>query len=157
MVTFRCQNCWASCETRRKTASHAKDKKCKPRIKPTDECFMDPGHEEHVKNTSRKASAEAIWWAMFRLLIRGIDGIKDTTLRAAYSPCKCQDWCLVRCAQNARASRRVAHKGATDKDLDRQKQQMGYLAMARGSLDQTDQFHISQLSTQAMHLFGHTF
>jgi hypothetical protein len=29
--------------------------------------------------------------------------------------------------------------------------------MARASLDQTDLFHISQLSTQAMHLFGHTF
>jgi hypothetical protein len=51
---------------------------------------------------------------------------------------RCQDWCLVRCAQNARASRRVAHKGATDKNLDGQRQQMGYLAMARASLDQTD-------------------
>jgi len=88
MVSFRCQNCWASCETRQKAISHPKDKNCKPRMKPVDECFMDPGHEEKVENTSRKASTEAVWWAMFRLLIRGMEGIKDSTLRAAYSPCK---------------------------------------------------------------------
>lgn len=68
--------------------SHPNDKKCKPRMKPMDECFMDLDHEEQVEYTSRKASAEAIWWAMFRLLIRGIDVIEDATLQTVYSPCE---------------------------------------------------------------------
>ncbi|KAK3307273.1 uncharacterized protein B0T15DRAFT_529791 [Chaetomium strumarium] len=86
MISFRCQHCWTSCDTRQKAASHLEDKQCQPRNKPIDDCFMEPDHEPVVENTSRKASAESIWWAMFRLLIRGVEQIDDSTLKTAYSP-----------------------------------------------------------------------
>src|SRR3954469_21076789 len=88
MVSFRCQRCWASCESRQKAASHREDKQCNPKPRPAEDCFMDEEHEEKVEHTSRKATTEAIWWAMFRLLIRGVEGVSDSALQAAYSPCK---------------------------------------------------------------------
>ncbi|KAK1757115.1 hypothetical protein QBC47DRAFT_412445 [Echria macrotheca] len=86
MVSFRCQRCWASCDTRHKATSHPADKKCIQKHRPVDDYFMNKEHEEQVENTSRKATTETIWWAMFRLLIRGVEGVSDSVLQTSYSP-----------------------------------------------------------------------
>jgi len=92
MASFWCMHCWLSCNTRQKAEWHLVEMNCRQRGRPSHERFMDPLHEPQVENTSRTASAEDIWWAMFRLLIPGVGAIDDSVLRSRYSPCKVPAW-----------------------------------------------------------------
>lgn len=89
VLSFRCQRCWKSFDTRNSVSEHQTHQPlCDPRQKPWDEQFMTPEQEVEFEQTSRHKTEEEAWWSLFRLLIPGMQSRDTMSLATNYSPCE---------------------------------------------------------------------
>lgn len=88
MVSYRCQRCWISLETRAKAITHPETSNCLPKERPTNERFMELAHEAEVDRYFGRMTDKEVWWTLFQLLIQEIRHLDKKTLKKNYSPCK---------------------------------------------------------------------
>ncbi|KAH8674290.1 hypothetical protein BX600DRAFT_227689 [Xylariales sp. PMI_506] len=70
MLSFRCQRCWTSFDTKQKITDHALQQyQCKQKEMTGNERFMTLENEAKIERTGRRGSEEELWWDLFRLLI----------------------------------------------------------------------------------------
>ncbi|KAM7194057.1 hypothetical protein V8F20_008153 [Naviculisporaceae sp. PSN 640] len=79
MLSFRCQTCWRSFDTKAKQAEHVQDANCRPKSRSEEEGFMEPALEAHVDALCGNTGLEEKdrWWELFRLLIPGMSSMDD--------------------------------------------------------------------------------
>lgn len=93
MLSFRCQTCWRSFDTKTEQSEHVEKASCQQKSKPERDRFMETSHETEVDALcgNRTLPEEDAWWQLFRHLIPGMASMDDVTWaseRLAYYPCK---------------------------------------------------------------------
>lgn len=92
MLSFRCQRCWKSFDTKSLAQKHeVESPPCDPRDKPLDEWFITPEQETAIEQACRHKAEEDAWWSLFRLVIPGMQSLNVDSLMTEYSPCECID------------------------------------------------------------------
>ncbi|KAI1848166.1 hypothetical protein JX266_005879 [Neoarthrinium moseri] len=87
MLSYRCQRCWRSFDTRGDVSSHAAQQPlCDARLKGGEERFMNLEQEAEVERIGRNMSEQDAWWSLFGLLIPGMQNRDLPSLMTEYSP-----------------------------------------------------------------------
>ncbi|KAI0815584.1 hypothetical protein GGR55DRAFT_675204 [Xylaria sp. FL0064] len=88
MVSYRCQKCWKSFDSRRKAEVHQEQQgQCAKKEKPTNEIFMSDDDEQGLSRLSHTGvDEEDTWWSWFKLLIPNMQSRDVPSLRLEYYP-----------------------------------------------------------------------
>ncbi|KAH7149078.1 hypothetical protein B0J13DRAFT_550625 [Dactylonectria estremocensis] len=87
MLSYRCQHCWRSFESKLKLASHGKQREpCEAREMPSTERFMSAEHETELERLTCSGSDEETWWSLFQRLIPGMQERELSSLKAEFFP-----------------------------------------------------------------------
>ncbi|KAI1875803.1 uncharacterized protein JN550_002089 [Neoarthrinium moseri] len=87
MLSYRCQRCWRSFDTRGDVSNHATQQPpCDARPKGWEERFMNIDQEGEVERIGRNMSEQDAWWSLFSLLVPGMQNRDLPSLMTQYSP-----------------------------------------------------------------------
>ncbi|KAI1351205.1 hypothetical protein F5Y01DRAFT_131004 [Xylaria sp. FL0043] len=88
MVSYRCQKCWKSFDSRRKAEIHQEQRgQCENKEKPSNEIFMSDEDEQGLRRLSHTGvDEEDTWWSWFKLLIPNMQSRDVPSLRLEYYP-----------------------------------------------------------------------
>ncbi|KAH6986312.1 hypothetical protein BKA56DRAFT_580224 [Ilyonectria sp. MPI-CAGE-AT-0026] len=87
MLSYRCQRCWRSFESKRKLSSHEKQRDpCATREMPGAERFMSAENETELERVCSSGSDEETWWNLFQLLIPGMQERDLDSLKTEFWP-----------------------------------------------------------------------
>ncbi|KAI1273373.1 hypothetical protein F5Y07DRAFT_259507 [Xylaria sp. FL0933] len=88
MVSYRCQKCWKSFDSRRKAEIHREQQgQCENKEKPSNEIFMSDEDEQRLSRLSHTGvDEEDTWWSWFKLLIPNMHSRDVPSLRLEYYP-----------------------------------------------------------------------
>ncbi|KAI3322008.1 hypothetical protein HD806DRAFT_545260 [Xylariaceae sp. AK1471] len=89
MVSFRCQRCWKSFDSRRKAKDHQEQQaQCDNKEKPPTEVFMSGDNEKELSRLNHAGGMEEdTWWSWFKLLIPNMQSCDVASLKNEYYPC----------------------------------------------------------------------